>query len=71
MLDIGCGDGLLLQRLAPFAEHAVGIDPDTDTISTVQARLASLDIVSLVTGDFLANPLPNPEECYSTVICEA
>ncbi len=28
VLDIGCGDGLLLQRLAPFAQHVIGIDPD-------------------------------------------
>lgn len=71
VLDVGCGDGMLLHRLAPFAEHVVGIDPDTETISTAQARLALLDNVSLVTGDFLTMPLPTPKECYSTVICVA
>jgi 2-polyprenyl-3-methyl-5-hydroxy-6-metoxy-1,4-benzoquinol methylase len=32
VLDIGCGDGLLLQRLAPFAKQVVGIDPDAKAI---------------------------------------
>lgn len=29
VLDIGCGNGLLLQHLAPFAQQVVGIDTDT------------------------------------------
>ncbi|TMV43155.1 class I SAM-dependent methyltransferase [Paenibacillus mesophilus] len=71
VLDIGCGDGLLLQRLAPIAQKVVGIDPDTETILRAQSRLAEVSNVSLVTGDFLAMPIPSQEERYSTVICVA
>ncbi len=71
MLDIGCGDGLLLQQLAPFAQKVVGIDPDAKVILRAHSRLAEEPNVSLVTGDFLAMPIPSQEECYSTVICVA
>ncbi|AKG35602.1 class I SAM-dependent methyltransferase [Paenibacillus durus] len=71
VLDIGCGDGLLLQRLAPFAQQVVGIDPDTQTIARAQTRLASISNVSLINGDFLAMPAPSQKELYSTVICVA
>lgn len=33
VLDVGCGDGLLLQRLAPHVTTAVGIEPDAKTIA--------------------------------------
>ena len=36
ILDVGCGDGLLLQRLAPFAQEVVGIDMDKETILLAQ-----------------------------------
>ena len=71
VLDIGCGDGLLLQRLAPFAQQVVGIDPDMETILRAQTRLIAVSNVSLVTGDFLAMPVPSQEERYATVICVA
>lgn len=71
VLDIGCGDGLLLQRLAPFAQQVIGIDPDTIAIERAQTRLAAASNVSLVNTDFLAMPVPSQEECYSTVICVA
>jgi 2-polyprenyl-3-methyl-5-hydroxy-6-metoxy-1,4-benzoquinol methylase len=71
VLDIGCGDGLLLQRLAPFAQQVIGIDPDTKAIERAQTRLAASLNASLVNGDFLAMPVPSQEERYSTVICVA
>jgi ubiquinone/menaquinone biosynthesis C-methylase UbiE len=71
VLDIGCGDGLLLQRLAPFAQQVIGIDPDTKAIARAQTRLAATSNVSLVNGDFLAMPVPSQEERYSTIICVA
>jgi 2-polyprenyl-3-methyl-5-hydroxy-6-metoxy-1,4-benzoquinol methylase len=71
VLDIGCGDGLLLQCLAPFAGQVIGIDPDTKAIACAQTRLAATSNVSLVNGDFLAMPVPSQEERYSTVICVA
>jgi ubiquinone/menaquinone biosynthesis C-methylase UbiE len=69
VLDIGCGDGLLLQRLAPFSQHVIGIDPDSNAIERARERLAAMSNVSLISGDFLAMPVPPQEELYTTVIC--
>lgn len=71
MLDIGSGDGLLLQRLAPFAQHVEGIDPDQEIISSAHTRLAAATNVTIINGDFLAMPVPSQEELYDTVICVA
>ena len=71
VLDIGCGDGLLLQRLAPFAQQVVGIDPDAESILRAQTRLAAVSNVTLVTGDFLAMSVTSQEERYASVICVA
>lgn len=71
VLDIGCGDGLLLQRLAPFVEQVVGIDPDAKAIAWAQTRLAATPNVSLVQGDFLSSPVPSPQERYATITCVA
>jgi 2-polyprenyl-3-methyl-5-hydroxy-6-metoxy-1,4-benzoquinol methylase len=71
VLDIGCGDGLLLQRLAPFVQQVVGIDLDTRTIVRAQTRFAGTLNVTLINGDFLAMPAPSQDERYSTIICVA
>jgi SAM-dependent methyltransferase len=71
VLDIGCGDGLLLQRLAPFVQQVIGIDPDNTAIEIAQTRLTSISNVTLINGDFLASPIPKQEERYATVICVA
>jgi 2-polyprenyl-3-methyl-5-hydroxy-6-metoxy-1,4-benzoquinol methylase len=41
VLDIGCGDGLLAQRLAPVSRSVTGIDPDPVAIGRAANRLAS------------------------------
>ncbi|MEH3140883.1 MAG: class I SAM-dependent methyltransferase [Mycobacterium kyogaense] len=52
VLDVGCGDGLLAERLAPVARSVVGIDPDPEAIRRARARLAHIDGVSIVQGSF-------------------
>ncbi|GAB3701356.1 class I SAM-dependent methyltransferase [Corynebacterium nasicanis] len=42
VLDVGCGDGLLLARLAPLAGTIVGLEPDPATARAAAARLAHL-----------------------------
>ena len=32
LLDLGCGTGILLLQLAPFFDHAVGLDPEPDML---------------------------------------
>ncbi|MGO2665463.1 class I SAM-dependent methyltransferase [Mycetocola reblochoni] len=52
VLDIGCGDGLLLQRLAPHVTTAVGIEPDAKTIARAHTRLHDAENVSLQRTSF-------------------
>ncbi len=53
VLDIGCGDGILLQKLAPGAGRVTGIDLDASAISQAQKRLAGRPNSRAVVGDFL------------------
>lgn len=40
MIEIGCGTGLLLSRLAPHVQHYTGIDFSREVLEKLQARLA-------------------------------
>lgn len=71
MLDIGCGEGLLMERLAPYAEEAVGIDPDEETVERARERLASIPNTKLIAGDFLELQVPPLEERFDTITCVA
>jgi 2-polyprenyl-3-methyl-5-hydroxy-6-metoxy-1,4-benzoquinol methylase len=52
VLDVGCGDGLLAQRLAPVSRSVTGIDPDPAAIGRAADRLASVRHVTVSHGDF-------------------
>ena len=52
VLDVGCGDGLLAQRLAPVSRSVTGIDPDPAAIGRAADRLATHRHVTLTHGDF-------------------
>jgi 2-polyprenyl-3-methyl-5-hydroxy-6-metoxy-1,4-benzoquinol methylase len=39
VLDVGCGDGLLAQRLAPVSRSVTGIDPDPAVVQRAVGRL--------------------------------
>lgn len=54
VLDVGCGDGLLLQRLAPHVTTAIGIEPDAETIARARTRLHDAENVSLQRTNFAA-----------------
>lgn len=47
VLDVGCGDGLLAQRLAPVSRSVTGIDPDTAALGRAHDRTAGLEHVRL------------------------
>jgi SAM-dependent methyltransferase len=53
VLDVGCGDGLLLERLAPSADTVVGLEPDPGTAVRARTRVAGLPSVEVVEADFL------------------
>ena len=52
VLDIGCGDGLLAQRLAPVSRSVTGIDPDPAAITRAADRLASHRHVTVAQHNF-------------------
>ncbi|MBV9512904.1 MAG: class I SAM-dependent methyltransferase [Mycobacteriaceae bacterium] len=41
VLDVGCGDGLLAQRLAAVSHRVIGVDPDPGAVQRAQRRLQS------------------------------
>jgi ubiquinone/menaquinone biosynthesis C-methylase UbiE len=52
LLDLGCGTGQLILRLAAFFEHAVGIDPEPDMLRQAKraARQRGVSNVTWMTG---------------------
>lgn len=58
VLDVGCGDGLLLERLSPVCSRVTGIDPDPDAADRARERTADLPNVRVLRDDFLTAPLP-------------
>ncbi|HJT91992.1 MAG TPA: class I SAM-dependent methyltransferase [Mycobacterium sp.] len=47
VLDVGCGDGLLAQRLAPVSRSVTAIDPDADAVLRAAHRLAAHEHVGV------------------------
>ena len=39
VLDVGCGDGLLVQRLSKVCAHVIGIDPHAESVEKAKRRL--------------------------------
>jgi 2-polyprenyl-3-methyl-5-hydroxy-6-metoxy-1,4-benzoquinol methylase len=52
VLDVGCGDDLLAQRLSPVSRSVTGIDPDPAAIGRAADRFASGRHVTVSHGDF-------------------
>lgn len=52
VLDVGCGDGLLVQKLSGICNHVVGIDPYRPCIKAAKRRLANTENVSLIETAF-------------------
>lgn len=46
-LDVGCGEGRLLEALAPHMEHVIGIDSDPDACRRAAARCVPEDGVEV------------------------
>lgn len=52
VLDVGCGDGLLVQKLTRICNHVVGIDPHGLCIEAAKRCLAGTGNVSLIETTF-------------------
>src|SRR5262252_7300624 len=50
LLDIGCGDGLLMARLAPFVRRAVGLDSDETGIRLAHQKLDAFANCEIIYG---------------------
>ena len=67
VLDVGCGEGLLTRRLAPFATQVTGVDSSAETVARARAG-ATDDRLTYVCGDVLTTALDGP---YDLVTCFA
>lgn len=65
VLDVGCGEGLLTRRMAPFAREVVGVDADADAIELARAQAPD---VTYVHGDALTADVGGP---FDLVTCVA
>jgi 2-polyprenyl-3-methyl-5-hydroxy-6-metoxy-1,4-benzoquinol methylase len=52
VLDVGCGDGLLAQRLAPVSRSVTCIEPDPATADRTRGRIGDLDNVQISRASF-------------------
>jgi SAM-dependent methyltransferase len=68
-LDVGAGDGLLVERLARVSDQVVGIDPDAASLDLARKRTHHLRNVSLVRGDFVT--IEPALEGFDIVTCVA
>jgi SAM-dependent methyltransferase len=65
VLDVGCGDGLLLERLVPTVDRVVGLEPDPATADRARQRVADLPGVEIVEAGFLDY---RPKEPFDGVV---
>lgn len=56
VLDVGCGDGLLLARLAAAGAEVTGIDSDPVAVRRARARLGGAARATVLLGDMLGAP---------------
>lgn len=55
-IDVGCGDGLLVRRLAAVSDHVTGIEPDPRALAVATARTEGLTNVTLARSGLLDHP---------------
>lgn len=70
-LDVGCGDELLLERLAAVCDQVVGIETDPDTASRARTRLAGLPGADVRQADVLDPDAADGLGEFDTVTCVA
>lgn len=51
-LDVGCGDGLLLEKLAGRARRVTGVDRSPEMVRLARERTAGLGSVTVLAADF-------------------
>ncbi len=67
-LDVGCGEGEFARRLAPLAEHVIGIDRSAEMVAAARALTPDTLHVDFVHGELLAHPFGDGEfDCVVAV----
>lgn len=56
VLDVGCGDGLLMSRIAVTGARVTGIDSDPVAVRRARTRLAGFPNTTVLLGDVLDAP---------------
>ena len=70
-LDVGCGDGLLLERLAGVCEEVVGVEADAATAQRAHERLAGVRNADVHRLDVLGGDVVGQLGRFETVTCVA
>ncbi len=52
VLDVGCGEGLLIQRLSSISASVTGIDPDNAAVARARSRISGLPNVTVEEAGF-------------------
>jgi 16S rRNA A1518/A1519 N6-dimethyltransferase RsmA/KsgA/DIM1 with predicted DNA glycosylase/AP lyase activity len=53
VLDVGCGEGLLVERLAKVSRSATGVDRDEHALSQARVRTSALANAAVMHSDFM------------------
>lgn len=69
LLDVGCGDGLLLERTSPVCGQVTGIEADAETARRARERLRGVKNAAVIEGDFMNTPLP--AEAFDAIVFAA
>ena len=70
-LDVGCGDGLLLERLATVCRRVVGLDLDEQAVARARGRLKQIPQAEVLLDDVMEPDLPQRIGTFETVSCVA
>ena len=70
-LDVGCGDGLLLARLATVSRCAVGLETDEQAVARARRRLEQTPQAEVLLDDVMDPDLPRRIGTFETVSCVA
>lgn len=70
-VDVGCGEGLLVERLAAVCEEVVGIEPDPASVARARRRLETVRGASVRQADVLDPAATRDLGTFQTVTCVA